>query len=233
MQSLFSGVNGHGQGGLSFFGSNLPLVGDVDLPPYQVLHYTVVELAANDPTQYLVTEAFADYDGLDNWTRGQRPSIVLPPTRRSRPQPVLFHPDTYTIIFDAIPHGGEHFILAPGSNAASFSVPSVAQTSVLTHEPVTWLAQHPLGVGDSYSATGYVSTASVNQLETIPYPEQAATAGQDVYPQSILVEYLPTEPPISPLVAQTAQTITKGSPGYVSGGARAARLSAHVHLQCA
>jgi hypothetical protein len=67
-------------------------------------------------------------------------------------------------------------------------------------------------VGDGYTATGYVSTASANQLESIPYPEQAATAGQDVYPQPILEEYLPVEPAISPEVAQTAQNVTKGSP---------------------
>ncbi len=212
MQSLFSGVNGHGQGGVNFFGSNLPLVGNVDLPPTVVLHYTVSNSLTNDPTQYLITEAFANYDGLDNWTRGQTTDRSYAANQSQPASTTLWHPDTYTIVFDAIPNGGERFILAPGSNAASFSVPSIAQTSVLTRESVTYLAQHPLGVGDSYSATGYVSTASVNQLETIPYPEQAATTGQDVYPQPILVEYLPTEPPISPLVAQTAQTITKGSP---------------------
>jgi hypothetical protein len=52
----------------------------------------------------------------------------------------------------------------------------------------------------------------VDQLDAIPYPEQAATAGQAIYPQAILNEYLPVEPPISAYVATTAQTVTKGSP---------------------
>ncbi|HEY7850823.1 MAG TPA: transglutaminase-like domain-containing protein, partial [Ktedonobacterales bacterium] len=212
LQSLFSGVNGHGQGGLSFFGSNLPLVGNVDLPSTQVLHYTVTNSLDNDPSQYLVTEAFSTYDGLDNWTRGQTTDQSYNANQPQAPSTSLYHLDTYNIIFDAVPTGGERFILAPGSNAASFSISNLAQLSVLTREPITWLAQHPLSVGDGYTATGYVSTASANQLESIPYPEQAATAGQDVYPQPILEEYLPVEPAISPEVAQTAQNVTKGSP---------------------
>jgi hypothetical protein len=212
MQSLFSGVNGRGQGGVSFFSANLPLVGDVNLPSTQVLHYTVVDNLQNDPTQYLITEAFADYDGLDNWTRGQTIDVTYGANKNQPPSTDAYHIDTYKVTFDTVPSGGERYILAPGTSAASFSVPTVAQTSVQTQEPVTWLSQQPLGSGDTYTALGYVSTASVNQLETIPYPEQAASAGENVYPQPILVEYLPSEPPISPLVASTAQQVTKGSP---------------------
>lgn len=212
MESLFSGVNGRGQGGLSFFSPNLPLVGDVNLPSTQVLHYTVVDNLQNDPTQYLVTETFADYDGLDNWTRGQTVDVNYGANKIQPGSTSAYRLNTYKITFDATPAGGERYILAPGSSAASFSVPTIAQTSVQTEEPVTWLSQQPMGNGGTYTAVGYVSTASVNQLAAVPYPEQTANSPQAVYPQSILVEYLPTEPPISPLVAQTAQQVTKGSP---------------------
>ena len=212
MESLFSGVNGRGQGGVSFFSPNLPLVGDVNLPTTQVLHYTIADNLQNDPTQYLVTETFADYDGLDNWTRGQTIDVTYGASKTQPGSSSAYHLDTYKITFDATPTGGERYILAPGSSAASFSVPTIAQTSVQTQQPVTWLSQQPLGNSETYTAVGYVSTASVNQLEAVPYPEQAANDAQDVYPQSVLVEYLPTEPPISPLVAQTAQQVTKGSP---------------------
>jgi transglutaminase-like putative cysteine protease len=159
-----------------------------------------------------VTEAFANYDGLDNWTRGQTTDQPYAPGVTQPASTDTYHLDTYKVVFDAIPTGGERFILAPGSDAASFSIPSTSQVSVLTREPVTWLSQRPLGVGDGYTASGYVSTASVDQLDAIPYPEQAAAAGQAVYPQVILEEYLPVEPPISAYVATTAQTVTKGSP---------------------
>ena len=212
MQNLFSGVNGRGQGGLSFFSANLPLVGNVDLPSTQILHYTVTNPLQSDPSQYLITETFSKYDGLDNWTRGQTSDQSYASKQTQPASTSVYQIDTYNIVFDAVPAGGERYILAPGSSAASFSIPSVSQVSVLTREPITWLSQRPLGNGDGYVATGYVSTASVSQLDAIPYPQQAATAGQNVYPQSILEEYLPTEPAISDLVATTAQQVTKGSP---------------------
>lgn len=212
MQNLFSGVNGRGQGGLSFFSSNLPLVGNVDLPSTQILHYTVTNPLQSDPSQYLITETFSNYDGIDNWTRGQTSDLSYNANQTQPSSTSAYQLDTYNIVFDAVPAGGERYILAPGSSAASFSIPSFSQMSVLTHEPVTWLSQRPLGDGDGYVATGYVSTASVSQLDAIPYPQQAAVAGQNVYPQPILDEYLPAGPPVSDLVASTAQQVTKGSP---------------------
>ena len=212
MQNLFSGVGGRGQGGLSFFSSNLPLVGNVDLPSTQILHYTITNPLQNDPSQYLITETFSNYDGLDNWTRAQTTDQSYAAKQSQPASTNSYQLDTYSIIFDAVPAGGERYILAPGSSAASFSIPSASQVSVLTHEPVSWLSQRPLGVRDAYLATGYVSNASVNQLDAIPYPQQAASAGQNVYPQPILNEYLPQQPPISDLVATTAQQVTKGSP---------------------
>ncbi len=212
MQNLFSGVNGRGQGGISFFGSNLPLVGNVDLPSTQILHYTVTNPLQNDPSQYLITETFSTYDGIDNWTRGQTSDVSYASRQMQPASTSAYQIDTYNVVFDAVPAGGERYILAPGSSAATFSIPSFSQTSVLTHEPVTWLSQRSLGNGDGYVASGYVSTASVSQLDAIPYPQQAAATNQNVYPPAILEEYLPTEPPINPKVAAIAQEVTTGTP---------------------
>jgi len=212
MQNLFSGVNGHGQGGVGFFSSNLALVGTVDLPQSQVLHYTVVNPLKDDPTQYLITEAFSTYDGVDTWTRGQTTDQSFASNQMEPSVTSAYQLDAYKIYFDAAPGGGNRFILAPGSSAASFSIPSIAQMSSATHEPVTWLSQQPLGVGDGYIANGYVSTASVEQLDAVPYPSQASESNLDVYPTPIIDQYLNSDTPISPLVASTAQSVTKGAP---------------------
>lgn len=212
MQNLFSGVNGRGQGGLSFFSSNLALVGNVDLPETQILHYTVTNPLQNDPSQYLVTEAFSTYDGIDAWTRGQTTDQPYAPNQIQPASTAAYHLDTYHVIFDATPAGGERFILAPGSGAASFTIPSISQMNVTTHEPITWLSQRPLVNGDGYTATGYVSTASVDQLDAVPYPEQVASPTETIYPQAILEEYLPAEPAINPYIVTTAQAVTKGAP---------------------
>ncbi|MDE3230732.1 MAG: hypothetical protein KGO05_12710, partial [Chloroflexota bacterium] len=178
MQNLFSGVNGRGQGGLSFFSSNLTLVGTVNLPTTQILHYTVSNSVTNDPTQYLITEAFSTYDGVDNWTRGQTADQSFSPGQQQPGSTIAYRPDTYKITFDATPAGGERFILSPGSSAASFSIPSIAQVSSATHEPVTWLSQQPIGVGGSYMTTGYVSSATADQLSATPYPALAQANDQ-------------------------------------------------------
>ena len=212
MQDLFSGVNGRGQGGLSFFSSNLALVGTVNLPTTQILHYTVSNSVTNDPTQYLITEAFSTYDGVDNWTRGQTADQSFAPGQQQPGSTLAYHLDTYKITFDAAPAGGERFILSPGTSASSFSIPSIAQVSSATHEPVTWLSQQPIGVGGGYTTTGYVSSATVNQLGAVPYPAQAQENGQTVYPQVILDQYLNTDTAINPVIATTAQTVTKGAP---------------------
>lgn len=212
MQQLFSGVNGRGPGGVGFFSPTLALVGNVNLPQTQVLHYTVSNPLQNDPSQYLITEAFSTYDGIDSWTRGQTTDQQYAPRQTQPASTKDYRLDTYNVVFDATPTGGERFILAPGSSAASFSIPSVAQVSVPTHEPVTWLSQQPIAPGSGYTASGYVSTASVDQLDAVPYPAQASESGQDVYPQDILDQYLNTDTPISPYVASTARTVTKGAP---------------------
>lgn len=212
VQDLFSGVNGRGQGGLSFFSSNLTLVGTVNLPTTQVLHYTVSNSVTNDPSQYLITEAFSTYDGIDNWTRGQTADQSYGVNQQQPGSTTAYHSDTYKITFDATPAGGERFILSPGSSAASFSIPSIAQVSSATHEPVTWLSQQPISVGGGYTTTGYVSSATVAQLSAVPYPAQATENSQNVYPQAIIDQYLTTDTPINPLVSSTAQTVTKGAP---------------------
>lgn len=212
MQNLFSGVSGHGQGGLSFFSSNLTLVGNVDLPQTQILHYTVTNPLQNDPSQYLVTEAFSTYNGTDSWTRGQTIDQTYTSDQTQPASTNNYNLDVYQVVFDATPAGGERFILAPGSTATTFSIPSISQVSVATHEPVTWLSQRPLGSGDGYTATGYVSSASVDQLDAVPYPAQASASGQSAYSQTMLGQYLNTDTPINPYIVTTAQNVTKGAP---------------------
>ncbi len=212
LQDLFAGVNGHGQGGPSFFGSSLALVGNVDLPATQILHYTVSNSLQNDPSQALITEAFSTYDGSDLWTRGQTTDVSYAPNQLQSASTNAYHIDTYHIVFDSTPGGGERFILAPGSSAATFSIASIAQMSVPTQEPITWLAQHPLYTGDSYTATGYVSTATVEQLNAVPYPSEAAASGKNLYPQSILNADLNTDTSITPFIGEMAATVTKGAP---------------------
>lgn len=211
-QDLFSGVNGSGQGGVGFFSPNLILLGNVNLPQTQILHYTVDNPLQNDPTQYLVTETFSNYDGVSEWSRGQTIDQNYNANQPLLGSTDMYRPDVYHITFDVVPTGGEKYIFAPGSSAEAFSIPSTSQMGVNTGEPLTWLAQSGISAGHSYSATGYVSSASTDQLSAVPYPREAQAAGQSIYPQAMIDTYLPASENINPFVATTAANIAKGAP---------------------
>ncbi len=211
--NLFSGANGRGAGSsYSFFDSNLQLVGSVYLPDTPILRYTLPINSQGDSSQYLITEAFSTYDGIGNWQRDQTIAQDYAANQDQPPSTSVYQLDTYRITFLATPSGGERYIFAPGSGAGTFSIPSSSLVSVSTREPITWQAQSPLPVGSSYTATGYVSSATASQLQSVPYPSQAksSSAGSQ-YPQEILNEYMPQNEQLDPLIISTAKSVTQGS----------------------
>lgn len=211
-ENLFSGVNGRGSGTYSFFDTNLQLVGSVFLPDTPILSYTLPNSAQGDSSQYLITEAFSTYDGIGNWQRAQATEQEYGANQLLPSPTSAYHFDTYRITFLATPAGGQRFIFAPGSDAASFSIPSASLISVGSREPITWLAQTSLPVSSTYTATGYVSSATTNQLQSVLYPTAAASSGAgSPYPPEILSEYLPLEQPMDPHIISTAKQVTQGA----------------------
>lgn len=207
---LFSGANGRGSGSYSFFDTNLQLVGSVFLPDTPILRYTIPVSGANDASQYLMTEAFAIYDGVGNWQRDQSVAQGYAANQAQPASTTNYNLDTYHITFLATPGGGERYIFAPGSAAASFSIPSSSLFSITSREPITWLSQSPLSNGSTYTATGYVSSATKSQLEAVPYP--AATSGSGgLYPQAILDGYTSQSGALSPQIISTAKRVTQGA----------------------
>lgn len=210
-ENLFSGANGRGSGSYSFFDNSLQLVGSVNLPDTPILRYTLPVSTQADSSQYLITEVFSAYDGSRNWQRDQAVEQRFAATQVQPTSTNSYQLDTYRITFLATSSGGQRYIFAPGSSAATFSVPSADLISINTREPITWLSQTPLPVGSSYTATGYVSTATIKQLQSVPFPADAASAGSgSPYPQEILDTYLPKDQP-DPYIVSTAQSVTQGA----------------------
>lgn len=211
-QNWFGGVNGKGNGSYSFFDNNLTLVGSVNLPDTPILSYTTPDSGQADPSQYLMTEVFSSYDG-SGWLRPQstvrnwQPDQLLPASSSDT------HLDTYRITFLSTPGGGQRYIFAPGSDAAMFNIASSSLSSVNSQEPVTWLAQSPLQVHGSYTASGYVSNASVQQLESVPFPSDTAASGvSSQYSAKILDEYLPPSEQINSAIIALAEQVAGGAP---------------------
>ncbi|MEO7001036.1 MAG: transglutaminase domain-containing protein [Ktedonobacterales bacterium] len=214
VQSLFAGAGGRGTTGPGFFTSTLQLQGSVNLPNVQVLHYHVGSSGAGDAQQYLITQAFDSYNGSNTWTNSTIAQTTSYQANQTQPaSSQTHHTDVYDITFDLTPIGGEQYIFAPGSEAASFSVPSNAQVSTLSFSAMSWQAQTPMPTDDAYVGAGYVSDATEQQLKQLVYPSQfTGLPSQSPYPPNMLEQYLPSDQHIDPLIAQRAQEVTRGAP---------------------
>jgi transglutaminase-like putative cysteine protease len=223
LQQLFGGVTGNGTGpGVSFFSQSLRLVGTVHLPDQEILHYTVPS-NLDDPGQYLVTETFDTYDGSSLWTQSLAQQTPYQPNQ-VEPAPSGFESiDHYNLTFDRVPIGGETYLFAPGVVPASFSVKVNALVSENAGVPTSWQATQPLVAGASYNAEGYISTATVAQLQKVPYPSQG---GSTLYPSPMLDEYLPANSGyIAKAVSDTATLWTKGATNMYDA---ATQIEAHL-----
>lgn len=210
-QTAFGGVQGVGPGTLDFFGSDLQLVGSVNLPNVEILHYSAS--STTDVTQYLATRVLNVYNGTNHWSATQ---TQVTPYAPNEPQPasVQSHEttNTYKITIVREPAGSPLF--APGLEAAQFSVPSEAYTSVDTQAAMAWVASTPPVPGDTYTAVGYVSTATKAQLQAVPYPNAMPVGPQkdNAYPAGVLADNLANTPSDIPvLVQQTAKDWTAGA----------------------
>jgi transglutaminase-like putative cysteine protease len=208
---IFAGVvgSGAGAGSVNFFDSSLRLRGTNNLPSTKILHYTLLH-PADDASQYLITETYDSYDGVASWTStvGQqvpaRANQLLPSSTADSKV------DTYAITFDSVPLGGESYLFAPGAEAARFSVSTTYTTRGAANVPTIWQANNPLQAGDQYTAEGYVSTATDDELAQVSYPN-VATPGSSVYPPGVLQLYLPSNEVIDPYIKQIAEQATKGT----------------------
>lgn len=210
-ETAFGGVQGNGPGSLDFFGADLQLVGSVNLPNVEILRYTAS--ANNDPSQYLITRTLNIYNGTNHWSAAQTQVNQYPPGQ-TQPSSVSSHvgADTYKITIVREPGGSPLF--APGTEARSFSVPSESYASVDSQTPMAWVAAQPPVSGDTYTATGYVSTATKAQLQAVPYPGQISDQSQRdaQYPPVILTENLSNLPSnLPPEVEQLARQWTQGA----------------------
>lgn len=199
-ESLFGNLNGPGNGGINLFSDTLQLRGNVDLPNIELFRYNI-----SDPTQYLVTQTYDTYDGRLNWSQSVTQShdydanATLP---ASAPQGTV-HIVTQAVYLTNIGNG-QRSLFAAGE-PESFSVASDVAETTEGNVPTSWESQRTLINGDKYTAESYVSSATVAQLEAVPYASVAPSA----YSQAIIDRYLTNNnTTIAQQVAQTAKEWT-------------------------
>jgi transglutaminase-like putative cysteine protease len=203
-EALFGNLNGPGTGGIGFFSDTLQLRGDVKLPNVEIFRYNI-----SDPSQYLVTQTYDTYDGRFTWSQSvtQNHGYDANATLPGSAPPATVHTVTQAVYLTNNGNG-QKALFAAGEPESFNLATDVAQTTE-GGVPTSWQSQDLLISGTKYTAQSYVSSATVAQLEAVPYP---AAAPQDAYPQAILDRYLVNNnTTISPDVYQTAKQWTAGT----------------------
>jgi transglutaminase-like putative cysteine protease len=212
---IFGGVNGaKGLGGLGgaggLFGDNLKLVGTVNLSETPFLHYTPG--APTDGGEYLIAQTFDRYDGTSQWTSTQGVLNDFGADATVPASGAATRTVTYTVTYDVFGGSGQKTLLAPGAEAALFSVPSNVTLSSVSHLTTAWRSQGAIANGQSYLAKGYVTTGTIQQLRAVPWPRDARGTGPLQYTPEIITQYVqPNSPVIAAEVSQAAQEATKGT----------------------
>lgn len=205
--AMFNGIGGNGPGTISFFGSDLQLTNSVKLPNVDILSYTPAT-NEDDPLQYLLTKTLDKYDGHGTW-KNTDTALQDYPANAQQPSTTIYSKQNtdHIRILRAL---GDNTLFTPGDEAASFSTPSQVAVNT-TPSGTSWSSKSPVAAGDHYDASGYVSDATVAQLQAVPYP--SADLGTSDFPQQLLQQYLYSTPinTIDPTVLKTAQQVTAGA----------------------
>ena len=202
--AMFNGIHGNGPGTINFFGSDLQLTNTVNLPNVDILRYAPAT-GDDDGQQYLLTKTLDTYDGHGGWNNSLSDTTAYP-ANAVEPSTTLFS-KLNTEHISILRSLGDNTLFAPGDEGATFSVPAQVVVNP-EHSGTSWSSKSPVAAGDHYDASGYVSVATIAQLEKVPFPAQDTSATD--FPGSLTQEYLLSTPPslVDPAVAQTAQQVT-------------------------
>ena len=229
--NLFAGLNGQGPGGtgFTFFSNGITLQGKVVLPKTVILRYTLPN-ATDDPLQYLMTATYDTYNGTNHWTNQTTQSQSYGPNDVEQTSPgvdaTTLKSDTYDMVF-AVPQGNHLF--TAGSEPKLFNVAADIQLSGAGAVPVEWDSAAPVAGGNHEIAVGYVSTATRQQLEQVPFPysnKLNPAEAASVFPPGLLNEYLPDQV-IDPRIQQAAEKAVAGTTNMYDA---AEHLETYLHV---
>lgn len=194
----------------NFFGDQLAITGNVSLPNGEVLYYTST---ARPQAQYLESFTYDHFDG-HTWTTSI-PNESQPHPAND-PLPVDMQSDgSYNQVATSItmllpPHGTKHYIFAP-AQPSNFDVATVIYGDG-PGVPIAWTQQNPLTAGEHYTVTSITSTASPQDLSTVPlFQDNQDIWNNDNNFQVFQQYYLQTPRDLSPAVKQTATSWTQGA----------------------
>src|SRR5262249_8798496 len=152
-----------GPGSVAYFGTQLQLTGNVDLPNITIMTYT-----SEASNKYLVAITQDHFDG-HTWTSSNQQTQPLATNQHMDAESQLSVEIRQDVKMVTPPLGapGQYFIFA-ASQPASFNLPIRATSNSGGY--TSWYSQEPLVPGQRYTATSYVSTADEDQLRQVQVP---------------------------------------------------------------
>ena len=187
----------------NFFGDQLPITGNVNLPAGQVLSYTT---SPNSPPQYLQGLTYDNFDG-HTWTSTSNTSSQfeanrsIPIEARNNRQQI-----TTNVTIIKPPEVTKHYIFAP-SQPVSFSVPTTLYgKGIIT----AWTQQSPLTQGESYQAISLISGATAQDLSAVQLNQYNSTLLSNPGPSYV---QKPADLSKNPIIQRTLQKWIQDSTG--------------------
>jgi transglutaminase-like putative cysteine protease len=189
-----------------FFGDQLTITGNVNLPTGEVLSYTTT----SSQPQYLVGFTYDKFDG-HTWTSSSNGSQQFDANAQLNPvdAPGNFNQVTTSVILVNPPDGTKHYLYGPMQPISFKNVPTTIYGNGVT---TAWTQQAPLTRQENYQVTSYVSTATPKELSTVPLPQDNQSLWSHDQNSLILNQYyLQTPSDLPSSVQHTLQQWTNGS----------------------
>src|SRR5579863_2354428 len=190
----------------NFFGDQLTITGNVNLPTGPVLYYTST---SSPQSHYLEGFTYDNFDG-HTWTSlANSQSQLFPPDQTLPLGDVGAVAQAKTSITVVNPPGGtKSYIFAP-DQPQSFSVPISIYSIGMT---TAWVQQAPLNVGEHYQVISFIPAVTAQELSTVPLPREAPLFWEQDANYGVLNNnYLQTPSDLSPQVLAVAKQWTKGA----------------------
>ena len=186
----------------NFFGDQLSITGNVNLPTGQVLSYTT---SPKSQQQYLEGLTYDNFDG-HTWTSMTSnaasqfdANITLPKEATNSRQPV-----TTNVTIVKPPEGTKHYLFAP-AQPDRFNVP----TTLYGNGSITaWTQQSPLTPGESYQAISLISGATAQELSAVQFSQDNSTLLSN---QGQSYVQTPEDLSKNPIIQNTLQKWIQGS----------------------
>src|SRR6266571_1082841 len=185
----------------NFFGDQLSITGNVNLPTGQVLSYTT---SPKSQQQYLEGFTYDNFDGhtwtsTSNSTSPFEVNVSFPIEATNSRQ----HITTNVTIYKP-PEGTKHYIFAP-AQPVSFSVPTTLYGNVII---TAWTQQNPLTPGESYQATSLISVATAQELSAVQFSQDNSTLLSNLGQSYVQT---PEDLSKNPIIKNTLQKWVQGS----------------------